>query len=36
MCPHLYLDKYSFIEYCELLDQPCDETALLVCPLLTE
>lgn len=36
MCPYKYMDKDSFLEYCELLDRPCDEQTLQVCPLLNE
>ncbi|ADG82912.1 hypothetical protein Tfer_1629 [Thermincola ferriacetica] len=36
MCKHLYIDKDTGVEYCELLDKPCDETTLAICPLTFE
>ncbi len=36
MCPYKYTDKNTFEEYCELLDRPCDDEAILICPLLSE
>lgn len=36
MCEYLYIDKYSFESYCELLDAPCDGTNNANCPILAE
>lgn len=36
MCVYRYTDKDSLEEYCELLDKPCNEETLALCPLLSE
>ena len=36
MCEHIYKDKITFEEYCELLDMPCSETCDTCCPLVSD
>ncbi len=36
MCIYLYIDKNTLEEYCELLDKPCVESCLSICPLVNE
>jgi len=36
MCQYLYIDRDTGVEYCELLDEPCDDVRITKCPLLFE
>ena len=33
MCIYLYTNKDTLENYCEILDMPCNEDALAICPL---
>lgn len=36
MCTYRFYDKDTGEYYCELLDKPCTEANLTICPLLAE